>query len=106
MDDLPSKAILQQMILKAMDLNVGPTKVTVKKMPAPKTELVVPDYLIEFLSRNLAAIAAWEKFSPSHKREYAEWIMDAKSDATRQKRLETTLEWITEGKSRNWKYQR
>ena len=52
------------------------------------------------------ARAAFDAFSPSHRREYAEWIAEAKTDATRQKRLAQTLEQLAEGKSRHWKYQR
>ena len=50
------------------------------------------------------ALAAWEAFSPSHKREYVEWITEAKTDATRDRRLTQAIEWIGEGKARNWKY--
>jgi uncharacterized protein YdeI (YjbR/CyaY-like superfamily) len=71
-----------------------------------KPELAVPEALMEALRGNEAALAAFEKFSPSNKREYADWIADAKSDATRQRRLEQAVEWIAEGKSRNWKYER
>jgi uncharacterized protein YdeI (YjbR/CyaY-like superfamily) len=39
-------------------------------------------------------------------REYIEWLTEAKSEETRQKRLETAIAWISEGKPRNWKYQK
>ena len=52
------------------------------------------------------AFAAWQAFSPSHQREYIEWITEAKSEATRDRRLETAVGWIAEGKGRNWKYER
>jgi bacteriocin resistance YdeI/OmpD-like protein len=45
-----------------------------------------------------------DKFSPSHRREYIEWLTEAKTEATRAKRLATALEWMAEGKPRNWKY--
>jgi uncharacterized protein YdeI (YjbR/CyaY-like superfamily) len=45
-----------------------------------------------------------ETFSPSHKREYVEWISEARSEGTRQRRLDTAIQWLAEGKSRNWKY--
>ena len=54
--------------------------------------------------RNNAASATFEKFSPSHRREYVEWITEAKTPATRTRRLEQAVEWIAEGKPRNWKY--
>ena len=67
-------------------------------------ELVVPDDLAKALKRNKAAQATFDKFSPSNKREYVDWITEAKTEATRNKRLETAIEWMAEGKTRNWKY--
>ncbi|MSU24345.1 MAG: hypothetical protein EXS32_11045 [Opitutus sp.] len=72
--------------------------------PKPKKPLPVPADLTAALRKNQAAAATFEKFSPSHRREYVEWITEAKRDETRQKRLTTTLEWLAEGKARNWKY--
>ena len=71
-----------------------------------KPELPVPGELAAALRRNTAAKKTWDNFSPSHRREYIEWITEAKTDATREKRLATTLEQLAEGKSRNWKYER
>jgi uncharacterized protein YdeI (YjbR/CyaY-like superfamily) len=65
---------------------------------------VVPDYLRSALKRNKAALQTFEGLSPSHRREYVEWLTEAKRDETRQKRLSTTLAWLAEGKPRNWKY--
>jgi uncharacterized protein YdeI (YjbR/CyaY-like superfamily) len=56
------------------------------------------------LRKNKKALATYEQFSPSHKREYLEWITEAKRDETRQKRVQTAIEWMAEGKARNWKY--
>ena len=53
---------------------------------------------------NPRAHATFENFSTSKKREYVEWLTEAKTPATRARRLETAVEWIAEGKSRNWKY--
>ena len=72
-----------------------------KPKPAAKT----PADLAAALKQHKVAAAAFEKFSPSHRREYIEWLTEAKRDETRQKRLATTLEWLATGKSRNWKYQ-
>jgi uncharacterized protein YdeI (YjbR/CyaY-like superfamily) len=58
------------------------------------------------LKANAAASATFNALSPSHKREYIEWISEAKTDATRKKRIATAIEWLAEGKSRNWKYER
>jgi uncharacterized protein YdeI (YjbR/CyaY-like superfamily) len=64
----------------------------------------MPRDLSAALKRNAKARATFEAFSPSHRREYLEWITEAKTDETRQRRLATALEWMAEGKSRNWKY--
>jgi uncharacterized protein YdeI (YjbR/CyaY-like superfamily) len=60
--------------------------------------------MLAAIRKNRKAHAAYEAFSPSHKREYIEWIADAKTEETRARRLATAVEWIAEGKSRNWKY--
>jgi len=67
--------------------------------------LVIPPDLNAALKKNKLAQATFEKFSPSHKREYVEWITDAKREETRARRLATTLEWLAAGRSRNWKYE-
>ncbi len=67
--------------------------------------MTVPDYLTAALKKNKKALAAFEAFSYSHKKEYVEWITEAKREETRQKRIETMLIWLAEGKSRNWKYE-
>jgi uncharacterized protein YdeI (YjbR/CyaY-like superfamily) len=73
-----------------------------KKRAAP---LAVPGDLQARLQKNKAAAKTFEAFSPSARKEYIEWITEAKQDATRQKRLATTIEWLAEGKRRNWKYE-
>ena len=67
-------------------------------------KLVVPANLMKALKQNGDAWENFEKFSYSNKKEYVEWIEEAKTEATREKRIETAVEWISEGKSRNWKY--
>ena len=101
--DLPKDAVLKKLIKQAMKLNDDDVKVTKPKQE--KKELVVPDVLLEALEKNNKAAETFDKFPPSCKREYVEWITEAKTDATRDKRLATTLEWLTEGKRRNWKYE-
>ena len=58
------------------------------------------------LKKNKTALATYNAFSPSHKREYVEWLTDAKTEATRDRRLTQAVAWIAEGKARNWKYMR
>jgi len=105
LSDLPSKKVLTGYIKKAMELNEAGVKSPTRSKPkAPRPELAVPDDLAAALGANPAARAAFDKFSPSHRREYIEWITEAKTPATRNRRLETAIEWIAEGKPRNWKY--
>jgi uncharacterized protein YdeI (YjbR/CyaY-like superfamily) len=76
-----------------------------KVVKAPKPSLETPAELAAALKRNKKAAAVYAAFSPSCQREYVEWIADAKRPETREKRIETAVEWIAEGKQRNWKYQ-
>ena len=103
LSELPPKQVLIGYIKRAMQLNEKGVKVTRSK-PQPRGPVVVPEALQRALSGNKAARSAFNNFSPSHQREYVEWISEAKSTETRQRRLETAIGWIAEGKSRNWKY--
>jgi uncharacterized protein YdeI (YjbR/CyaY-like superfamily) len=106
LDDLPSDKVLLGYIKKAVQLNEEGVKVT-RVPPKPRPRLgAAPDDLLTALKKNRKAQATFESFSPSHKREYIEWITDAKTEATRKKRLSNAIEWMAEGKSRNWKYVR
>jgi uncharacterized protein YdeI (YjbR/CyaY-like superfamily) len=103
--ELPSDAVLLKYIREAVALNEQGVKVA-KPKKAKKPERAVPDDFRAALKKNKKALATFEAFSPSHRREYVEWIVDAKQEATRQKRLAQAIEWLAEGKSRHWKYQR
>ncbi|MGN6616927.1 MAG: YdeI/OmpD-associated family protein [Ilyomonas sp.] len=103
--DLPSDKILIAYIKEAARLNEENVKV-VKAKPQPRKEPETPAELITALTKNKKAKASFEAFSPSQRREYIEWINEAKTDATKNKRIKTTVEWAAEGKSRNWKYGR
>jgi uncharacterized protein YdeI (YjbR/CyaY-like superfamily) len=76
-----------------------------KVVKPPKAEAAPPAEFAAALARNKKAAARFAAFSPSCKREYVEWIADAKRPETRDKRIATAVEWIAEGKQRNWKYQ-
>lgn len=104
LEDLPSDAMMKKLIKQAMKLNDDGVKVT--KPKHDKKEVVIPEVLLEALARNEKAAETFNNFPPSCRREYAEWIAEAKTDATRDKRLATTMEWLTEGKRRNWKYEK
>ena len=102
--DLPSKRDLTALIKQAMKLNEDGITVPRPKK-APKPEAKVPAELAAALKKNRKATAQFDAFSPSHRREYVEWIADAKQEATKARRGAQAVEWIAEGKGRNWKYQ-
>ena len=104
LSDLPPKKVLTEYIKLAKKLNDDGVKAPTRVKPKTPRELVVPDDLAKALKRNKAAQATFDKFSPSNKREYVDWITEAKTEATRTRRLETAIEWMAEGKPRNWKY--
>ncbi|MGN6195018.1 MAG: YdeI/OmpD-associated family protein [Ginsengibacter sp.] len=103
LDDLPSDKIIIARIKEAMKLNDEGIKIPEKNKPA-RSEVVVPDSLQTELGKNKKAALTFNNFSPSQKREYTDWISDAKTEETRNKRVATAIEWISEGKIRNWKY--
>jgi uncharacterized protein YdeI (YjbR/CyaY-like superfamily) len=102
--DLPPDKKLVAWIKEAMALNDKGIKVAAKPKTVETTELKVPDYFTKALAKNKKAEQSFESFSYSQKKEYIVWITEAKSEDTRNKRMETALEWIAEGKIRNWKY--
>jgi hypothetical protein len=103
LDDLPSDRALIAYIKKAAKLNDDGVAVE-RERKAPKPPLKAPAYFTAALKKNAAARKTFEAFSPSQKREYLEWVTGSKTDATRDKRLATAVEWMAEGKVRNWKY--
>jgi uncharacterized protein YdeI (YjbR/CyaY-like superfamily) len=105
LSDLPAERVIVGYVKEAARLN----EAGVKRPPRPKRarkELPVPADLESALGKNSNARAAFENFSPSHKREYVEWITEAKGKETRAKRLETAIAWMAEGKARSWKYRK
>jgi len=80
--------------------------ISARKQPKARPQLPVPAELTAALAKNRKARANFEAFPPSHQREYSEWIGEAKREETRAARVKQAVEWIAEGKSRNWKYER
>lgn len=101
--DLPPDKVLIAGIKEAMKLNDSGVKI-LKSKPVTKEDINTPDYFMTALKKNKKALETFQNFSASHVREYVEWIKEAKTEATRDKRIDTALEWLSEGKSRNWKY--
>lgn len=101
--ELPNKKTLIAYVRKAIALReAGATRERAKPVRKPPLEL--PADFAALLKKHSAARKHFEAFSPSAQREYIEWIAEAKTEATRQKRIATTLEWLAEDKHRNWKY--
>lgn len=102
--DLPPQKTLVGLVKQAAALNEQGVKV--ERTPRRRKRLQTPEDLVAALKTSKKALAAFEAFSPSHRREYVEWISEAKRDDTRQRRLATAIEWLSEGKPRNWRYVR
>jgi uncharacterized protein YdeI (YjbR/CyaY-like superfamily) len=105
--DLPAKKELAGYVRKAMALNDAGVKLARAKIDA-KPSPTLPDDLAALLAqkKHAAASKTYSGFGAGAQREYVDWIAEAKTEATRQKRLATTLEWLAEGKRRNWKYEK
>lgn len=102
---LPTQRVLSGYLKKAMQLNETGVRLPRAKA-TPKPPLAVPADLRRGLQGNRKARESFAGFSPTKRRDYIEWITEAKTDATRARRLETALAWLAEGKSRNWKYEK
>jgi uncharacterized protein YdeI (YjbR/CyaY-like superfamily) len=101
--DLPRDAELAAVLRKAAALRGAAAS-----HPAPskrKPPLPMPEDLGRALKKNALAKTAFESFPPSKRRDYIEWLGEAKREETRRKRLETAIEWIEQGKARHWKYE-
>jgi uncharacterized protein YdeI (YjbR/CyaY-like superfamily) len=104
--DLPPRTTLAKVLKEAAARNQAKGKAPRAARKAPKPEAKVPPDLAAALKRNAGARATFEGFSPSRRREYVEWIVEAKSEETRARRLAQAIAWMAEGKSRTWKYEK
>ena len=102
--DLPAKRVIMGYVKKAMRLNLDGVKV--KRKATPRKTLSIPPALRAALEKSPKARAAFDSFPPSARRDYLEWVSEAKRDATRDQRIATTIAWLKAGKRRNWKYER
>jgi uncharacterized protein YdeI (YjbR/CyaY-like superfamily) len=108
--DLPSRKQMLGLICQAAAFidsgeYTSPIAARRKVVKPPKLPVEAPSELLAALKKSKKAAAVFAAFSPSCKREYIDWIADAKRQETREKRIATAVEWIAEGKQRNWKYQ-
>ena len=105
LSDLPSDKVLLSYIKEAVKLNEEGVKVpAAPKKKGKKAETKAPPDLMKALKKSKKALATFEGFPPSHRKEYVEWIVEAKQEATRERRIATAVEWMSEAKPKNWKY--
>ena len=102
LEDLPTDRVLTHYLRTALKLH--DSGAPARHKPKPKPTPPVPADLAAALKKNPKAAAQWAGFSPSCRREYIEWVTEARRPETRASRLATTIEWTTQGKHRNWKY--
>ncbi len=106
LDDLPPDEVLMDYVRRGMALNESGAKAPPRPVKHPKPDLAVPGDLTAALAADDAARATFNGFPPGQRREYVEWITEAKTEATRARRLAQAVEWMAQGKTRNWKYER
>jgi uncharacterized protein YdeI (YjbR/CyaY-like superfamily) len=106
LSDLPSRKVLSGYVREAVRLNEAGVKLPKATAPKHPKKHEMPEVLRAALARDAKARIAFERFTPSQRYEYVEWIAEAKREDTRERRLATALEWITEGRTRHWKYQK
>ncbi len=102
--DMPSDKKITGWIKEAMVLNDKGIKLTKRPTTAALVETAVPAFFANALKKHKKAKLVFDNFAPSHRKEYLQWITEAKTEETRNKRMATALEWIEEGKGKNWKY--
>jgi uncharacterized protein YdeI (YjbR/CyaY-like superfamily) len=103
-NDLPNRNEFLRMLVEAVKLNESGTQVIKKSVLKETRTLEIPSFFLDELNKNPRAHELFEGFSYTNKKDYVEWVTEAKTEATRLKRLSTAMEWMNEGKIRNWKY--
>ena len=103
--DLPKDKVLISYIKESVALNEAGIK-NPSRQKKDKKELVVPEYFLKALKKNKKANETFKNFTYGKQKDYVEWITEAKTEETRNKRMATALEWLAEGKARNWKYEK
>lgn len=104
--DLPPKKELAAFVKRAMQLNEEGVVAPARTRPATPRPLTVPDYFATALKADKTASKNFDAGSTSFKREYVDWLEEAKTEATRLRRMAQAVEWIADGKGRNWKYEK
>lgn len=104
--DLPGERAMRALIRRAMKLNDDGVKLPSRSATRKPIVVRPPAYFLAAVRSNRRALATWEGLAPSHRRDYVEWVTGAKTEPTRERRLATTVTWLSEGKRHNWKYER
>lgn len=103
--DLPIDRRIITLVKEAVSLNEKGIKIPTKEKAKETIQIATPDYFLKELKKNKKALEVFEAFAASHRKEYNSWIIEAKTDVTRNKRIAQAIEWIDNGKGRNWKYE-
>ena len=103
--DLPSEKVLIGYVKKAAALNDAGIKAPGRTQPKKRDPILVPNFFSTALKKNSKARRTFDAFPPSARREYLEWVTEAKREETRDKRVGTAIKWLAQGKPRNWQYQ-
>jgi uncharacterized protein YdeI (YjbR/CyaY-like superfamily) len=103
--DLPSRTELAKMVKQQIAIIDAGEGVIRKAKHEPRAAPEAPPEFLAALKKNAAARKTFEAFPPSAKREYVDWVVEAKREDTRVKRIAQAVEWMAEGKRRNWKYE-
>lgn len=104
--DLPPDRTLAAWVREAVALNEAGVAAPRRRAKGTSKPVEVPPALARALERNRAAKKTFDALTASQRREYCTWIAEAKTEATRDKRLATAIEWLSDGKRFNWKYER
>lgn len=104
LDGLPTDKEIARLIKAAMKLHDSGAKIEARAKPKEAKPLDIPAPFMAALKKNKKAFATFEAFSPSRKKEYVQWYVEAKAEETKARRLAQAIEWMSEGKPRNWKY--
>ena len=102
--DLPGEKTLIGYVKKAAALNDAGIKAPGRTQPKKRAPIELPDYFAAALNKNSKAKKTFADFPPSKRREYLEWVTEAKRESTRNERLATSISWLAEGKPRHWRY--
>lgn len=104
--DLPTDDKLRALLSKAATMIEAGAKPAHMTDRQPRDPLPIPQALTAAIAASPAAAAMWSAFPPGKIRDYCEWIGEAKTDATRDRRITQAVAWIAQGKGRNWKYEK